>query len=246
VNRDMGEQNSTGQLAKEIRHIYQSDIFRAEALIEAHLEKKLTALTPGGRLELLAKLKDEFNGDITDDSGSTEMEEDVLSKVSSLLLGRDISQADLSSAEILDSLAESLNTIFNTLNQLVGVINLTLFAENSGDETIRYVIGSQLEGGSRTKSLENYLGQIQKAFLTTQQAFKNAAHARVREILDELDPGKISASGGGGLKFGPLRKAECFEIYESKFRSCKKWFESGRFMEDFLREFEKNCQKLSE
>ena len=103
---------------------------------------------------------------------------------------------------------------------------------------------SNLSSCGATK--QKHLGQIQKAFLTTQQAFKNAAHARVREILDELDPGKISASGGGGLKFGPLRKAECFEIYESKFRSCKKWFESGRFMEDFLREFEKNCQKLSE
>ena len=242
----MGEQKSTGQLAEEIRHIYQSDSSRAEALIEAHLENKLTSLSPGGRLEMLEKLKDAFNRDLSDTSGSMEIEEDVLSKVSSLLLGRDISQSDLSSAEILDNLADSLNTVFNALNQLIGVINLTLFAENSGDETIRYVIGSQLEGGSQAKSLESYLGQIQKAFLTTQQAFKNAAHARVKEILDELDPDKISESGGGGLKFGPLRKAECFEIYEGKFRSFKKWFESGRFMEAFLQEFEKNCQKLSE
>ena len=154
----MIEQKFVEQLAGEIRKIHQTDISRSEALIEAHLERKLTALTPGDRLAALEKLTDEFDGDHADPSERTEMEENVLSKVSSLLLGRDISQADLSSAEILERLAESLNTIFNMLNQLIGVINLTLFTENSRDETIRYVIGSQLEGGSRKESRESYLG----------------------------------------------------------------------------------------
>ena len=242
----MSKQTPTAQLASELRQIYQSDISRAEAMIEAHLEKRMTRLTPDSRLKLLKKLKDEFNADRALPSPGSDMEEEVLPRVFSLLLGRDVSQADLSSAEILQRLAESLNTIFDTLNQLVSVINMTLFGESAGNETIRYVIGSHLKGGDQTKSLESYLGQIQKAFLTTQQAFKNAALARVGEILDELDPDKISQAGGGGLKFGPLRKAEYFAIYESKFRSCKKWFESGRFMEAFLREFEKNCLKLSE
>lgn len=242
----MSPQNPVGQLAGEIRQIYQSDISRAESLIETHLEKKLTGLTPESRLEMLKKLRDEFDEAPADPSESTGTGEDVLSKVSSLLLGRDISRTDLSSSEVLERLAESLNTVFDTLNQLIGVIKSTLFAESTGEETIRILIGSQVEGGSRTKSLESYLGQIQQAFLTTQQAFKNAAHARVTEILDELDPEKILAAGGSGLKFGPLRKAECFESYESKFRSCKKWFESGRFMEAFLREFENNCKKLSQ
>jgi hypothetical protein len=196
-------------------------------------------------LELLKELKDEFNESHSEPSENTEIEEDVLAKVSSLLLGRDISQGNLSSSELLERLAGSLNTVFDALNQLIGVINATLFTESTGDETIRYFIGSHLEGGSQTKSLESYLGQIQKAFLTTQQAFKNAAHVRVKEILDELDPEKISTAGGGKLKFGPLRKAECFEAYESKFLACKNWFESGRFMEALLREFEKNCNKLS-
>jgi len=242
----MKDLNTTHRLAGEISQIYQADISQAEALIEAHLRKELGHLTPDKQLAYLEKLKNEFKTDPVERSGNMEMNDDVLSRVSSLLLGRDVSRAGLSSSEVLERLAEALNTIFNTLNQLISVINMTLFGKSNGDETIRYVIGANLEGESRTRSLESYLGQIQQAFLTTQQAFKNAAHARVKEILDELDPEKTAASGGGKLKFGPLRKAECFDIYESKFRSCKKWFESGRFMEAFLREFEKNCRRLSE
>jgi len=242
----MGNQKSTGQLAEEIRQIYRSDMTRAEALIEAHLGKILAGLSPDARLTRIEKLKDEFKAEPADTAGGTDMETDVLEKVSSLLLGRDVSLDNLSPTEVLERLAESLKTIFDTLNQLIGVINSTLFTQNTGDETIRFFIGSHMEGGSQTKSLESYLGQIQKAFLTTQQAFKNAAHAKVKEILNELDPEKISEAGGGGLKFGPLRKADCFETYEKKYYSFKTWFETGRFMEGFLREFEKNCQKLSE
>ncbi len=32
---------------------------------------------------------------------------------------------------------------------------------------------------------------------------------------------------------------------ELKFKKFEKWFGSGRFMESFLREFERNCQKIS-
>jgi len=123
---------------------------------------------------------------------------------------------------------------------------MTLTGEAYGDETIRQVIGFHLEGEERTKSLESYLGQINEAFLTVQRSFKKTAQLKVGQILKEIDPDQISAQGRGGLKIGPLRKAEYYEIYEEKFRRIKKWFDSGRFMEEFLREFEKNCQNLME
>ena len=235
----------TGQLAEEIRRIYRSDMTRAEALIEAHLEEKVMGLSVASRPALLQKLSDEFNADSAVIPDNEDMEDDVLSGVFSLLLGREVSRADLSSTEALQLLAGSINTIFDALNQLISVINMTLSTGDRGDETIRFVIGSQLEAGGEKQSLESYLGQIQKAFLRTQQAFKNAAYVRVKEILSELDPEKISKEGSGGLKFGPLRKAENFGIYEKKYLSCKNWFESGRFMEAFMQEFEKSCQKLS-
>ncbi len=235
----------SGELSAEIRQIYRADPTQAEASITSFLEQHLQSLPSDDRFPVLDALITEFELDANKESKSSEMEDEILSRIFSLLLGRDVSQADLSSTEVIQRLAESINTVFDTLNQVIKVINATLFSECDDDKTIRFMIGSHLEKGSQTKSLESYLGQIQKAFLTTQQAFKNAAFARVREILEELDPQKISVAGGG-LKFGPLRKAELFDIYERKFQTCRKWFESGRFMEAFLQEFEKNCRKLAE
>ena len=246
-DRGMNNQISIEQLSNEIRKIYKSDRLHAETLIETYLEERLKEFSDSKKLTLLERLTAEFNIAISSRYSGLNIDEDeeVLTRLFSLLLGRRISQADLSSTELLKKLAESLNTIFDALNQVVGVINTTFLGECTGDETIRQVIGFHLEGGeSHARSLESYLGQIEKAFLIAHQAFKEAAHTEVGEILHELDPDQIKAAGSGGFKFGPFQKAEFFEIYEKKFYTCKKWFDSGRFMEKFLREFEKNSQKL--
>ncbi|MBN1932235.1 MAG: hypothetical protein JW786_11570 [Desulfobacterales bacterium] len=236
---------SIKQLTHEVRQIYRSDRLQAEDLIATYIEKRLNEFSVEERSILVKKLADEFVDTDKHLTADVNIDEEVLARVSALLLGRKVSKADLSSTELLSRLAESLNTIFDELNQLVSVINAALYGETVGEATIRQVIGFQLEDESPSKSLESYLGQIRKAFLTAQQAFKQAAQSKVIEILNELDPDKIAAISGGGLKFGPLRKAELFGIYTEKFHTCRKWFESGRFMEEFLREFEKNCQKMS-
>ena len=241
----MTKQISLGQLTDEIRQIYQSDPSQAEMLIETFLEKRMPQASGSDRLGLLDKLTAEFQSPGSGILSTGDGDEEVLSRVFSLLLGRKVSHADLSSTELLQRLAESLNTVFDTLNELVGVINATLMGGATGEETIRQVIGGHVEGEDQTKSLESYLGQIKKAFLIAQEAFKKAAHSKVSQIFAELDPEKISKGSSGGLKFGPLRKAEFFDIYEEKFNKVEKWFESGRFAEEFLREFEKHAQKLS-
>jgi len=237
----------SGSLDNDIRRIYEGAGAGAESAIEAFLAEKLGALSVNQRLAALENLKKRFGAGTRGDSGDGGARDDeVLSKVFSLLLGRNVSRADFSSAELLERLAQSLNTIFDTLNQLVGVINTTLTGQGTGEATIRQVIGGHVEGEDQAKSLESYLGQIKKAFLVAQDAFKKAAHGKVNQILKELDPKTISEGAGGGLKFGPLRKAEFFDIYEERFGKVHKWFESGRFMEEFLREFEKYAQKLSQ
>lgn len=244
-NNAVNTRISTGQLAKEIRQVYESDYSQAESLIETYLEGRCKGLSIGERLTLLEKLSAEFDEVNHGVYESRDQEKEMLSKIFSLLLGKKISQIDLSSAELMERLSESLNTIFDTLNQLVKVIDMTLLGDQTGEETIRQIIGFHLEGEARPKSLESYLGQISKVFLIAQQSFKKTAHSKVNEILHELDPDQIRATSGGRLRFGPLRKAELFKIYEEKFSVCKKWFDSGRFMEEFSREFERNCQKLS-
>jgi len=247
----MNNQISIEQITTEIRKIYKSDCLQAENLIETYLEKRLKEFSDSKKLTLLEKLTTEFNAEFNTGVSSRynglNIDEEVLPRLFSLLLGKKVSLADLSSTELLQKLAESLNTIFDTLNQVVGVINTTFLGECTGDETIRQVIGFHLEGGeSHSRSLESYLGQIKKAFLIAQQAFKEAAHTEMSELLHELAPDQIKTADSGGFRFGPFQKAELFEIYEKKFYTCKQWFDSGRFMEKFLREFEKNSQKLFE
>jgi len=127
---------------------------------------------------------------------------------------------------------------------LIAGINATLLGNVSGTETIRFVIGSQLEQGGESKSLESYVAQIKEAFAISHQAFQDAGMTKMREILGELDPKKIEESAEGGLKFGPLRKAELYDIYQDKHRTLKNWLETGLLIEALLREFERICQRL--
>ncbi len=236
---------SIKELADEIERVYVSDQSLAEPLIEACLEKSLRDIPTDEKLNVIAQLVDNFqHSDQTDCSADTP-DKEALSRIFSLLLGRKLDGEDLTSSDLIHRMAESLNTVFNILNQLVMVIDKTLFGKSAGEETIRQVIDSHLQNEESAQSLEAYLGRINKAFLISQKAFKTATRDTVKRILDELDPDKIESSGTKGMKFGPFKKAELYEVYDQKFRVCKNWFESDRFMVDLLREFEKNCRELT-
>jgi len=241
----MSDMIPIGQLAEEIRKVYLSDKDRAEKRIEEFLQNRFKNVSSAERLNVTTKLIAEFDSPLPLKTDNFNIDDSVMTQIFSLLLGKDISRADLSSTKLIQRLAESLKTIFDSLNHLIRVINMTLTGESSGEETIRQVIGVHLEGEGQTNSLESYLAQINQAFLTTQNSFKKTVKIIVGQILEEINPDQISTQGGGGLKIGPFRKAEHYEMYEHKFRKIRKWFDSGRFMDDFLREFEKNCQNPS-
>ncbi|MBN1636441.1 MAG: hypothetical protein JW920_08000 [Deltaproteobacteria bacterium] len=242
IKTGMADQPSLRQIAETLRNIYSSDKIKAPASIEAYLANILQEVPPSERVAVLHNLQAEF-GDAMH-GGSAHFDLAILNRLVPLLLGKTISQDDFASPDLLDRLATSLNTIFDNLNELIHVIHTALGGTQPGEETIRQIIGVNLDSQSETQSLEEYLGQIKQAFLITHQALQNTAQKMVGSILSELDPKQIASSGGAGLKFGPLRKAESFDILEEKYVRCKKWFESERFLEDLLREFEKNCQKL--
>lgn len=231
------------KIVDEIQHIYAADHSKAESGIAMYLEKRLRTLPLDKKITLLKKLAKEFNDNAASGPLNSNTEEEILSGLFSLILGGKTANVDISSAELLQRLAQSLNTIFDKLNQLVGLINSTFHGQAPGEQTIRKVIGSHLEDEHQLESLDSYLDQINNAFLLTREAFKKAATKTVSTILSELDPDMINQATESGLKFGPLRKAELFEIYEKKYKICQDWFESGRFLESLLREFEKNCQQ---
>jgi len=240
----MTHEHLISSLVADIRETYGDAPSEAPQAVQHLLEEKLADLPDKEARAVIEKVITRFSPD----GGHLEpaADKEVLTRVFGLLLGRRVTPDDLSSSELVERLAQSLNTIFNALNQLISVINMTFSGgTDQGEQTIRQFIGFHLEGEDQRQSLEDYLGQINKAFLTTQEAFKKAAQTKVAQILQAIDIGKLAAERSGGLKIGPLRKAEDFDILKEKIERINRWFDSGRFMEDFLREFEKNCHEFN-
>jgi hypothetical protein len=229
-------------LALGIRELLQSGVPDAENAIEGFLDRELRGVSMAERLPLVEELVREFSGLESEDRRNLHLEGTEAARLLSLLLGEG-GGAHLSAAEVSEKLALSLNTVFDSLNQIIGVIQSTLLGREAEIETIRHVIGSQFGGNGEEVSLQKYLDQIQQAFLTGHQGFQAAARSTVEELLGALNPDALARDTNTGLRFGPLRKAELFESYQEKYQECRRWFDSGRFTENLLREFEKYCQK---
>jgi len=234
------------QLKDDVEALYASAPTRADILIESYLENRLNALQLDEKLEILEKLTDMTQIAERDTGDENTMLTGSLSESISLLLGQEALSADLSSEAFSERLLDSFNTVFDNLNRLISSINMTLFGEGAGNVTIRHVIGSHIEGSAERNSLESYIGQINKAFLVTHQAFQTAIKSIVSQIIGELDPEAIESAGSGGLKLGVVKRAEFFDIYKEKHAVVRKWSETDRFTDKLLREFEKNCREISE
>ena len=238
-------QISVVELANGMRTCYRSDSTRAESLIEAYLETRLDGLSLADKLTLLEQLRHAFAPSPAGPSGAGKgAAPEVLANLFSLILGQRVAGLDLGSEDVVQRLAASLNSIFDQLNELVGIINATFGKETSALETIRTLIGSDLEGEPTSDSLAGYIGQIKEAFLIANQAARLAAAHEVRKILAELDPDHLAGDAEKGIRFGFMRKGELVEAYREKHGQIKKWFEADHFLEDFAREFERTCQRL--
>ena len=240
------------ELADEIRRIFKTDHHQADISIPAYLDKSLAQVSPSERLRLLQDLSTMFGQspqrpeprsqeDLT--TPDTTLNRKMLSRLITLLTGKQTMPAQRSSDDLLQALADSIDTVFDALNRLVSVINMAQ-SNSSDDKAVCQIIGGRLDGEDPS-SFEAYLGQIEKIFLTTHKAFKQAATATVGEILNELDPQRIAETNAGGkFRLGARRKAEFYDAYSAKFDEFRDWFESGRFMQRLLKAFEKYCQTL--
>jgi hypothetical protein len=231
------------ELMKEIRSIAHADPDDLQTSIEACLERRLRDFDPRESLAIVEQLVALCEDDGGAAAGANPPAADF-SRLTSLLLGRRITPADHPAAELSERLAQALGTVFDTLNEIVAVIQRDLLGQREEQETIRQIISSQIRTPAGDNSLQEYLDQIKEAFLVSHKASLLAAEALVRELLAELDPAGTGSLAERRLTFGLLRKAELFEIYREKFGKCKAALESGRLTERFLREFEKASQKI--
>ena len=238
----MNQSVSIKFFADKIRTIYQNNPFQSETMIERYIEERWMGFPPTERQGLLRNLIKQFEKFPSITETSLPFRGEEFSNLFTLLLGERVSGIDFSSPELPEKLALSLNTIFDTLNNIIEVIQVTLFGKKVELETIRQILSSRLEAEGGTDSLQNYLNQIQEAFLVAHRAFQQSAQTKMGEILTELNPERIEAEAGG-TKLGPFRKANLYETYKEKYQTCWNWFESGRFRGELLKEFERVCQK---
>lgn len=210
--------------------------------IRALLETELSGLTPIEKLPILEALEEIFTISLEEEAPVITAPDEA-SQLISRFLGKNLDADGLEREEIVEKFTLALNTLFDTLNRIMAVINKTLLGEEPELATIRQIIGSNLDGEGNYVSLIQYMERIQKSFLIAHTSFQEASASLLDEILGELDPDRLSKSLSSGLKFGALRKAELFDMYDEKFSKLKSWHESGQYRARLLREFEKRCQQ---
>ncbi len=241
----MNSPASISGLAELVRDAYRSDPAGAPARIEGILSAKLGGMTAEEKIAAVREVRRRCgaSAEVTGgDSGTNGGRE--WARLAALLLGDRVDVANLPPRELSAKLAASLNTVFDSLNATVGGINATLLGKKEELETIRLIIGSDLGGRKSSGTLQEYLDRIREAFGIAHGAFQEAAERKTGELLDELSPENIASKAEGGLKFGPMRKAELWDIYGERFRAVRKALESGRLRESMLREFERCCQRM--
>jgi hypothetical protein len=242
VDRLENDVDFTG-LANEVRHRYHMDPQDMQTSIEGYLEGMVKDLSPEEKVAFLENLFAQFQCAPLESLSRTGGDEGLLYKLMTLVLGPRAKDIDPCSEELVEKLAKALNTVLDSLNELIQNIHATFMGSGGETETIRVYIGSQLNEGEKARSLEEHIATIREAFFIAYESFKEASATKLKEIMTELDPDRIAAEISQGFKFGPMRKANLFDAYQEKYNTLKNWSNSGLLIEALLREFERIFQK---
>lgn len=238
-------QVSLEPLAKQIDEIFRScpEPDQATALVENCLEQAFQEVPPQQRVLCLKEFIDFYAGSPARAAVSP-AGDDSLGLLVPLLLGKSIEDISCTPDELLRRLGAAMNTVFDSLNELQQAIKCSLLGQAAQEETIRLVIAANVAGAGEATRLQEYLDQIKEAFFIMYGAFREASERKVGELLAELDPERIAGEVNGGMKVGPFRKAEMFDLFEERHRSLALGLERGVIAKSLLRDFERTCQRL--
>jgi hypothetical protein len=235
---------SLEQLATEIRDTYWADEANGFGNVEERLKERLVDYSASERSDLLERLIALFDKASVGDAVVPNVSSDEYNHLLTLLLGKEILKKSLPPEETMKQLAAAVNTVFDSVNTLVGGINATLMGSAAGDETIRVIIRSSLSADEGIGALKKFLDKTGEFFAIALKAYKESAQVKIAEILEELNPERLEEESGGKVKFGPLYKAHLYDCYVDKYQTLQNWQRSGLLLEAFMKEFEKNCQNL--
>jgi len=236
--------DKAGDLALRVRDMFESSPRGSRERIESFLLQEMKDLNPQARLEMAEQTRARLAAEPVRKETRLPEDSELLGTLVSLLLGNRITDLDLNSQEVLEQLTHSLNTLFDTLNELIQTVEHNLKGRQDESATIRTVIASEVSGKGSARPLHEHLNQIREAFLVAHKGFQESSTEVMREVLKALSPEKLESKAGKGLRFGTLKKAELFDLYKAQYENIIMWFETGRYRDHLLREFEKSCQRL--
>jgi len=226
-------------LVDELKRVYSRDPQNGALLIEEFLTEKLSGFSQEQKLAILKNIRSFFPSHNTENGFNASQ---LMPLLSSFILGESLSDGEISPEELADKMISALNKLFETLNEVMSVINNVIIGQDLQLATIRQVLGKCMDGDN--ESLDAYLHRIKEVFLVAYEAFQKSSEVQIAKLLKELDPMQLEEELSTNLKFGALRKAALYEIYCDKFKKCEEWFNSARFKQDLLREFENKCQEI--
>ncbi len=228
------------ELIEQIRELYRQQPDEAGRAIEMLLENRYAGLSAAEKIDRGKAIAAAFQPPQQAADGSSELRHFL-----SLLLGQPVGEGELDDAALQSRACRVIGTVFERLNQLLNAIQLSSGpGGNQVEETIRHVLKEQMVQDLPAGSLEDYVDRIRDAFFGSIEAAQQGHRTIVEKILRECDPQTFMAGSGGGLKIGPLKKAEAFDGYVRMYDQLKKWHESGRGSDEFTRAFEKYFGKI--
>lgn len=225
------------KIADKIRGMHQSGQPDRAALIEEFLNNETSHLGADERIAFGESLLNYFAPNYS------EQKESSLNQLMALLFEPGPVKNLSSYNRSVVGFANSLNIVFDSLDELIDAIN-EMFSKESMSESIRTVVCSSISNEADEDILQEYLAQVKQALGVMDKAYRKASFAMIREFIDALAPNSIAEELGKGVKLGPFRKAEIFSLYEDRFQAVNKWLDSGMFYKALNKEFEKSCQEI--
>ena len=212
------------------------------------LDDRLGKLDPEERRQTVERLRDYFGKPLPSPTFSA-----ILREVARMILGSEILDAgDLDDTEILERLQESFSTVFDALNQIVQSLHGVSGPAGrlTADKTIRMIISDRLssEADTGNLSIQAYLDHINKAFESVKEAFEEALHDKIKEMLYEISPERLAEDlGKRALMLGPLYRAALFDRFENRYSHISQFVDQGHFTREVMLSFEKKFgEKLSD
>ncbi len=161
-----------------------------------------------------------------------------------IFLGADKANTTLAPDIANQRLIASMQTIIQTLGELVDGLNVSMAVDSTTTKTIHEVLAASVESTTGDSELVDYLDQIKLAYASMYEGFKLTTSSQIKKLLVELSPQKLAEGTQSKLNVGPFKKAQLYDIYCEKHQNLSSYIDRSIFMETLLHKFESESQQV--